>query len=287
MLAMTSDFHGVSRFTDEIKNTLSRIVKAGFSHIHWGHESAAYYIYSVHEMLQIREWCNELGLKVKGVHATSGDKTANLKDYSSPNEYNRLAAVELIKNRVDLAHALNGEAIILHSNVRIPWLQAHLKTEEDYKEYFFHTFKTFDELEPYCKTHHIRICIENCGPPEIYLRVFEKFFARYDSDYMGMCFDTGHAYYDCKENCLEYAQCYTDRIFMIHCHDNHRTGDDHIIPFEGGFDWEGFAPILARSPYTLPIVMECLNEKNEDDELWLKKSYEAGSRFSAMVEKYR
>jgi hypothetical protein len=33
--------------------------------------------------------------------------------------------------------------------------------------------------------------------------------------------------------------------------------------------------------------MECLNERNEDDDVWLKKSYEAGSRFSAMVEKYR
>ena len=285
MLSIATDYHGQSRNTIEIKATLTRIAQAGFSHIHWCHEWSGYYIYSVHEMLQIKDWCGELGLLVKGIHASHGEKVGDLKSYASANDYNRLAGIELIKNRVDLAHLLNAEDIVLHST--LPY--SKIESEDDFHDYFVRAFKTFDELEPYCKTRNIRICIENCGAPALFNRIFDTLFQRYDKDYMGLCLDTGHAYHDCKENCLEYAERYNDRLFMIHGDDNHGTGDDHLLPFDGGFDWEGFAPLLARSPYKFPINIEVSIEKyqGEDDSVWLKKAFEAGSRFSAMVEKYR
>jgi sugar phosphate isomerase/epimerase len=282
MLAMTSDFHGTSRNSADIKDALARIARAGFSHVHWCHEWSGYYLYSVHEMLQIKEWCDELGLKVKGVHATVGEKESDLKFYSSPNEYSRLAGVELIKNRVDLAHILNAEAIVLHFVLGV-------KKEEDFRqEHLLPVFKSFDELEPYCKTHKIRLCIENTGnTPAICCYVFDILCKRYDKDFLGLCFDTGHAFIHCKENCLVYAERYNDRLFMIHAHDNQGEKDEHIIPFEGGFDWEGFARVLARSPYALPILMEPSTKEEGDDTAWLEKAFEAGSRFSAMVEEHR
>ena len=286
MLSIATDFHGQSRNTAEIKTTLTRIARAGFSHIHWCHEWSGYYIYSFHEMLQIKEWCDELGLKSKGLHASHGEKKDNLKSYASANDHNRLAGVELIKNRVDLAHLLDAGDIVLHSTLTY----YQIDTEDGYNDYFKRAFKTFDELEPYCRTRHIRICIENCGRPAVFNRIFDTLFERYDSDYMGLCLDTGHAFNDCRDNCLEYAQRYNDRLFMIHGDDNHGTNvDEHRLPFDGGFDWEGFAPVLARSPYTFPINMEVSIETypGEDDDAWLKKAFEAGNRFAAMVEKYR
>ena len=65
MLAMTSDFHGENRKSADIKDTLAKIARAGFTHVHWCHEWTGSYIYSVHEMRQIREWCDEQGLMVK------------------------------------------------------------------------------------------------------------------------------------------------------------------------------------------------------------------------------
>jgi sugar phosphate isomerase/epimerase len=274
MLAMTSDFHKESRKREEIKVTLARIARAGFTHVHWCHEWTGYYLYSVHEMLEIREWCDELGLKVKGVHATAGEYNADLKDYTSPNEYSRLAGVELIKNRVDLAHTLNAETIVLHYKLQ----------EQDFR----YALRSFDELEPYCKTRRIKICIENTeGPPDFVRGLFDTLYKRYDRDYMGLCFDTGHAFLYCKENCLEYAERYNDRLFMMHIHDNNGKGDDHLLPFAGGFDWEGFAPVLARSPYSFPVLVESQCKEEGDDTAWLEKAFEAGRRFSAMVEKYR
>ncbi|MDR0314129.1 MAG: sugar phosphate isomerase/epimerase [Treponema sp.] len=282
MLAMTTDFHGTSRVGADVKGTLAKIAKAGYSHIHWCHEWTGAYLYSAHEMLQIREWCDELGLKVKGLHASSGEKKSDLKDYASLNDFNRLAGVELIKNRVDLAYTLDAEAIVLH-------LIVHVNDGEELREEHLRpVLKTLDELEPYCKTRHIKLCIENGGGP-VWERALDTFFERYDKDYLGLCFDTGHAYLDGKENCLQYAQRYNDRIFMIHTHDNHGERDEHILPFRGDFDWEGFARFLARSPFTLPIVIEAYPGPGEegDDMAWLKMGIEAGNRLTAMVTQYR
>jgi sugar phosphate isomerase/epimerase len=281
MLAMTTDFHGTNRIGADVKGALAKIAKAGYSHVHWCHEWTGAYLYSTHEMLEIREWCDELGLKVKGLHASSGEKKSDLKDYASSNEFNRLAGVELIKNRIDLAHILDAEAIVLH-------LIVHVNNEELREEDLQPVLKTLDELEPYCKTRRIKLCIENGGGP-VWCRALDTFFERYDKDYLGMCFDTGHAYLDSKENCLQYAQRYNDRIFMIHTHDNHGERDEHILPFRGGFDWEGFAKVLARSPFTLPIVIEAYPGPGEegDDMAWLEKGLEVGNRLSAMVLQYR
>ena len=61
---MLTDYRGESRNSVDIKNALTRIAQAGFSHVHWCHEYTGSYLYSVHEMLQIKEWCDEQGLKV-------------------------------------------------------------------------------------------------------------------------------------------------------------------------------------------------------------------------------
>jgi sugar phosphate isomerase/epimerase len=285
MLAMTSDFHGENRNSADIKGVLARIAKAGFSHVHWCHEWTGSYLYSVHEMLQIREWCDELNLKVKGVHAAAGENNSDLKDYTSANEYNRLAGVELIKNRVDLAHILNTDAIVLH--LKISW-ERFVKDGEDMNTVLRPVHRSFDELEPYCKTRHVRICIENGGgPPALVCNVFDNLCNRYDTGFLGLCFDTGHACMHCKENQLVYAERYNDRMFMIHIHDNHGEADEHMIPFEGYFDWERFAPVLTRAPYNLPILMEPSCKEEGDDTAWLKRAFDAGNRFTAMVEKYR
>ena len=187
---------------------------------------------------------------------------------------------------MDLAHTLDAGAIVLHLD--LPWQS--FEAEKDSREHFFrYALKSFDELESYCKALKIRICVENGydAPPVHTHYMYDTLFGRYDPDYMGLCFDTGHANKMCKENCLEYAEYYNDRLFMIHIHDNHGENDEHLLPFTGSFDWEGFAPLLARSPYRPPILIESMCKEAGDDSPWLEKALMAGSRFSAMVQKYR
>jgi sugar phosphate isomerase/epimerase len=302
MLALTTDFNGESRNTAKIKQTLEKIARTGFTHIHWCHEWSGDYLYSVYEMFQIRDWCRELGLKVKGIHATQGvgrepfnpDNPADIfsddtKHYASINEYNRLAGVELVKNRVDLARILEAGAIVLHFTQPFQVFEVN----GEYRDLLYRqAMKSFDELEYYCKTRGIVLCLENGGstPQNYSLYQFDTLFKRYDRDFMGLCFDTGHGNMMCKANCLEYAERYRDRLFMIHIHDSHGETGDHILPFDGTFNWEGFARVLASSPYEFPVVMEpsYKSYKDECDEQdWLDKAFSAGCRFSEMVMKYR
>ena len=284
MLAMTTDFHGQSRNSADLKNTLKRIANAGFSHTHWCHEFNSCYIYSVYEMLQIKEWHREFDLLVKGVHASIGERGSDLKNYISTNDYNRMAGLDLVKNRVDMAQILETDAIVLHFD--FPWDCVSAGKVPDVQ--LTPVFKSLDELEPYCVTRGVKLCLENSGgSPALCNPVYDILYKRYSGDFLGLCFDTGHAN-SCRDNCLEYAQRYNDRLFMIHVDDNHAESDEHTLPFEGVFDWEGFAPVLARSPYKFPILLEPIyREKEQDDTAWLKKAFELGNRFAAMVEKHR
>jgi sugar phosphate isomerase/epimerase len=299
MLALNSDYYGESKNSEEVKNTLAEIAKAGFTHVHWCHEWCGDYLYSVYEIIQIKEWLAEFGLKVKAVHATDGFKfplstegaiqKQDNRSYTSAVEYSRLAGVELIQNRVDMARELDAGTIVLH--MLLPYKDFE-KDASIRDRFYAQTFKSLDVLEPYCRSRHIRICIENLpnSPHEHQVYQFERLFERYDKDFLGLCFDTGHANIICPDK-LEFARIYKDRLFMVHIHDNHGfqpgipNSDEHLIPFSGTFDWDGFARILASSAYEEPYVLEVAN--SGDPLAFPGKTFKAGEKLAAMVKKYK
>ena len=157
-IAMTTDFEGVSTSTEEIRETLRKISDAGFSHIHWCHEWDGDYTYSMEEMYQIRGWMNELGLRCKGIHATEGSRRnagrkncfqyryvwQDRRDYTSENEYNRRAGVELIRNRVQMAEILGTDAIVLH--MQLPYKD--FEENPEFKETIYKYMVLRDEIMP-------------------------------------------------------------------------------------------------------------------------------------------
>lgn len=302
-IGISSDFAGQSVKTDEIRSTLKQIREAGFTHVHWCHEWDGEYIYSVYEMQQLQEWFQEFGLRAKSLHASKGSrlKTAirkeynNRKDYTSFNEYNRLAGVELVQNRLDLAYLLGAKEIVLHMYVPYMTFQEEPGTEGIF---YRQAFRSFDELMPYAKERGIRICLESMpeAPAEEQYRQFDRMFERYDRDYMGICLDTGHAHIILNQDVTAFAKRYQDRIFSVHINDNlggprvpifNREeltwcGDMHLIPGEGGIDWNAMTDVLADSSYELPLVLE-LSCYDKDVMGFLKKSYAAGIHLTEQI----
>ena len=316
MLAFSSDYSSSSaelenKCMDELENCLKKISNAGFSHVHWAHEWDGDYTYSIYEMIQIKEWFDKYNLKAKGVHATEGSSRSttkskyhyrweiqNRRDYTSENELNRLAGVDLIKNRIDLSHIIGATEIVLH--MQLPYKS--FEQDESFRtRYYNQIIKSLSELEYYAKAKNVKICVENLlgTPNEHQVYQFDLLFNRFDKDFLGFCFDTGHANIT-GTDCLELAKRYSDRIFMIHLCDNVGiTGqnawddgaimtpcDQHKLPFEGNFDWDGLAKVLANSPYELPCVLEtCFKE--DDETAYLERALKLGSKFSDLVVKYR
>ena len=295
-LAVNTDFAGESTRLEQIRTTLERIAQAGFTHIHWCHEWDREYMYSPYEMQQIREWMDEYGLKSKALHSTKGSaKDVNVreahyrKDYTSDWEYNRRAGVDLIKNRVDLAQALGATEIVLHLYVPYITIQKKPEVKEDF---YACVFRSLDELMPYCMEKNVRICIENLFdmPGEYMLEAWDRLFDRYPEEFLGLCYDTGHANMVWREQAPEILGRYAHRLYAVHIHDNNGMEDLHQLPFspignkEGmtSVNWGGFIKGLRKIKYdkvlnfeTAP-VLRTFPDKMQDEVLC----------FTAQVGKY-
>lgn len=311
MLGFSTDWLGESQNIYEIEATLQAIADAGFTHVHWCHEWDGDYTYSYYEMVQIRQWFDQYGLTAKGVHATEGHHRTNIpgkykyrwehqnrRDYTSEHELNRLAGVELLKNRVDLACVLGATEIVLH--MQLPY-RAFEEDPAFRDRYYAQVCKSFDEMEFYCKARGVRICVENLlgTPNQHQIYQFDLLFNRYDSDFLGYCCDTGHALVTSETDCLELPKRYVDRMYFIHTSDNIGLQspdcweddvkmthcDQHRIPFEGKFDWDGFARLVAQSPYELPVLLEVGTQ--EAGPAYLARCKAAGEKLEALVEQYR
>ena len=232
-LGINTDYEAEYVKIEEIEESIRRIAGAGFSHMHWCYEWDGDYIYSRSEMEQIRGWMDKYGLKAKSLHSSKGSRGVGngrmdvhyRKDYTSTIEYNRVAGVELIKNRVELAHILGTTEIVLH--MYLPYLDFEEKPET--KEIFYgQAYKSLDELQPFCLEKKVRICIENLyeAPGEMQLEQFDRLFARYPAEFLGLCLDTGHANLVWgNEFITKFADRFKDRLYSVHIHDNFGWGE--------------------------------------------------------------
>ena len=78
---------------------LRRIAEAGFTHLHWCHHWNTDFVYYPVEVEQIARWLRELDLQVLNVHGSDGRE----KRWYAPEAYRRLAGVELVRNRREMA----------------------------------------------------------------------------------------------------------------------------------------------------------------------------------------
>ncbi len=314
MVAISTDYKHIIPTIEAIEQQLKNIADAGFSHVHWGHDWRGEYLYADIEMVQIKKMLGDHNLKLKGLHATEGgihypstdDKRVfgirynNRKDYTSVNEYTRLAGVELIKNRVDLAYIIGSKEIVLH--MELPYVE--LREDEDFKKrYWEQVFKSFDELKSYCKARNVKIAFENLlAPLQEQIGQFDKLFARYDSDFVGFCFDSGHAALVSSDEHLFFAERYKNRIIALHLQDTDGIAtelmddhaallkhDKHALPFTGVINWDKLAKIIAQSPYELPVTLEVIfkTDSYEEEMSHLKEALVKADKINEMVKSYR
>ena len=289
-LAIATDFMGEKPELEQIRFLMKQISDAGFTHIHWCHEWEGDYIYSSFEMLQIKEWMEEFNLKIKALHASKGTpRNVNIRrehfrrDYTSDWEYNRWAGVELIKNRVDMAACLSAHEIVLHLYPPHFTIQEKPETKENF---YACVYKSLDELMPYCLDKNVKICMENLFdmPGEYMLEIWNRLFERYPKEYLGLCFDTGHANIIWGERAPKMIEKYIDRLYAVHIHDNNGSVDYHRIPGEGNIKWNSIINLLARSSYEGPLLLE-LSCYDPEPEVFLQKAYKAGCYLDTFYQK--
>jgi sugar phosphate isomerase/epimerase len=259
-LSVTTDFF---TGTGNPEPYLKQIYEAEFSHIHWCHHWDTDFIYSSSEIAQIKKWLKEYNLQICDLHASDGTE----KCWYSEKEYERLAGVELVKNRINMVSQLDSDVIIMHTGLK----------------YTDALRKSLDEIESYAKIHGVRIACENST--KVYFDVISQIFADYSPDYIGLCYDSGHGNLDKSGRGLNNLEEFKDRLISVHLHDNFGDGDDHLPPFYGNIDWEKLTDIVSKSSYKKMISMEVSqpNSKIDDTKEFLNIVYKNGSKLTEML----
>lgn len=243
-----------------ITESMKMIKNAGFTHVNWNPDAGSSYIYSSSEMDHIRLQINQAGLKSCSLHAAHGIHNVmeitshaldHRKDFTSSVEWRRLAGMDLIINRLELANKIGSNNVVLH--VSLP---------EDFQNSVVrdalldNIFRSFDGLLPQAEKMGLRIAVENLQDRTIDTQVlFDALFERYSADYIGWCFDSGHAHTSNNKD-LSFLEPYLDRMIATHLHDNYGVRDDHLIPGDAGIDWDIVVDMIARSTYQMPLNYE-------------------------------
>ncbi len=71
---------------------------------------------------------------------------------------------------------------------------------------------------------------------------------------IGACLDTGHA--SLSGDLHNLILGFNDRLCMLHAHDNHGRGDDHLPPGDGILDWQMIVASLDEVGFRGPIILE-------------------------------
>ena len=259
-LSVSTDY---AQDTGDPSPYLSRIAEAGFTHIHWCHHWNTDFLYSTPEMEQIRRWLADYRLQLLDLHAPVGPE----KNWASPREYERLAGVELVRNRIEMTARLGADVAIMH----IP--------EQPGCEPLR---RSLAELGGLARCLGVRLAIENGS-----LEAIGQVLGENSPDFLGLCYDAGHGNLTTKG--LDHLEALRGRLISVHLHDNDGSADQHNLLFTGTVDWGRLARIMAASAYSKCVSMEVVMRSSgiNDEPAFLARAFETGARFSRMVDERR
>lgn len=286
MLSLTSDY---AAGTGDPSPYLRLMAEAGFTHVHWCHQWRSDFLYADSEIEQIGRWLNEFGLKLNDVHGSEGIE----KFWYAPEEYARLAGIELVKNRIDFAARLGGDAVVMH--VYPPTVRPDLASYNDFL--FDQIRRSLDDLQAYAVERGVRIALENLidfAATEAQVadvtaagdnaELLARLLAAYPPEFLGFCFDSGHAILG-RDRTDAYAPLF-DRLAVLHLHDNDGIDDQHLPVYDGVVKWDRLAGLIAASPYAKPLSFELSINKSgyTEPEAFLAYAIDGCRRFARQVE---
>ncbi len=102
---------------------------------------------------------------------------------------------------------------------------------------------------------------------------------------VGICLDTGHAN-EGGANPAEAVRLIGKRLVATHINDNHKTSDEHLLPFFGDINWQDLMKALGEIGYKEDLSFECGSKRIPDSlrPAWLKYTFELGTELIEMSE---
>jgi sugar phosphate isomerase/epimerase len=199
----------------------------------------------------LASWFRDHGLELLSLHAPlfadsdwgrSGGAAVSI---AYTEKRRRIDSMDEIKRAVEVADQLPFRYLVLHMG---------LFGEAYGLEKFDAAFTSLEHLKIFAKERGVEIILENI-PNELSTPERLVQFARYTHmDGLKFCFDTGHAHMGGGVH--EAFETLKDRVVSTHVHDNQKEKDDHLLPFDGGIDWERTIQDFRSLDGRFPILFE-------------------------------
>lgn len=137
------------------------------------------------------------------------------------------------------------------------------------------------KIVDYARELNIKVAFENTKIKGYLEYVFDNI----KNDNMGICYDAGHchAHFDDEFDFVRFK----NKIFAVHLHDNDKSDDQHLLPFDGTIDWEDVIGKLVQNGYKGPVTLElCYRYEylNNTIEKFYKNGLEVGVKLVEMFE---
>jgi len=189
----------------------------------------------------------------------------------APTEINHM--IDEIKMSLDAMMYLGGGVAILHPGDTI---ESSGEKEERYK----HSRENIGKILEHCEKNRIKLAVENMPSGKMGERVSDVYnlISDFNSEYIGICFDTSHANMASGDAPSEIKKC-CDKLFTIHVSDNNGKKDQHYLPFDGNIDWPSFWKELNNLNYKSVFMLE-VTRHLENSRFMLQ---EAKRRFEKIV----
>lgn len=141
-----------------------------------------------------------------------------------------------------------------------------------------------ERILPACEKHQICFLLETMIPGR-FSSVTENVtdvIDRMNSPWIKLCFDTNHS--NLSENINEALRKAKGRIGELHLNDNHGLREEHLMPFEGTIDWDGFSRAVRTIDYDDDMIMEPNPKKDEDIRDMLRKAFSISVKLLDMMQ---
>ncbi len=266
-VSITSDMFDYS-FKPTKERKLRLFADYGFKHIHWCDDWYSEILYTKQNMEHYRQLLESCGLQCVDVHGCETETILiDAEEKDALNKY-----IQLLQNRIEFCSAIGGDAVVIHTPSVIEWGRDYVDYTKQNIELcrqlvqsqggserlswkLDRSLQVFESVKPLCQDLGVVLAVENCYPFDE--KSLEYYFERYPPEFVGFCFDSGHA--NLNEN-LDLLSKFNDRLKALHLHDNRGNDDDHQPPFWGTISWERVMQWIGRSGYLKPINFEVTHD---------------------------
>ncbi|MDD5772529.1 MAG: sugar phosphate isomerase/epimerase [bacterium] len=159
-------------------------------------------------------------------------------------------AIEEFKLSLDAMLYLGAKIAVLHPGDTVA-------SSEEREERYKHSRENIGRILEYCEKNKIKLAVENMPSGKMGERVSDIYglISGFNSEYIGICFDTSHANMTSGNAPAEIKKC-KDKLFTIHVSDNNGKKDQHYLPYSGNIDWPSFWRELNNLNYNSVFMME-------------------------------